>query len=62
MRNVSTREELSAHIQRWGYRPICEGEPREEYVRGFASWLAERITLAPELVDKVSAQIEENKE
>ena len=37
-------------------------EPREEYARAFGSWLAERLTIDPELVKEISSLGETHKE
>jgi hypothetical protein len=49
-------EELSNHCQKRGFRPICDGETREEYAREFGAWLAERLTIAPEVLGRLNGE------
>ena len=44
MSNVSTIEELTAHLKSRGFRGPQPNESREQYVRAFANWLAPQLT------------------
>ena len=44
MSNVSTIEELTAHLQSRGFRGPQADESRDQYVKAFAYWLASQLT------------------